>query len=313
MPLVSVVMPSYNHERFITQSIASVLGQEFDDLELIIVDDASTDNSRQIIQKYAVEDARVRVIFHETNCGISKTMNDGIAAAKGKFLGETASDDVWKKDKLSKQLAVLESNEDLIVFTEVEIIDESGQPVGLTWSEFNSGVSAKKTGDIFHDLLGRWEFFMDSNMLLKRANLGDIRYDESLKYANDYKLDLELAARYEFYFIPEPLVQYRSHASNTCGTRGFQGEANRVDCEEDIMVLEYALSQWRHRMSAKAKATAFTRLAFRYYQLGQNRKALMCFCQAFAYDPFRRSHLQHPRRFLKFTRGKLGLGTPERK
>jgi glycosyltransferase involved in cell wall biosynthesis len=312
MPLVSVVITSYNHEKFISDTIESVLGQDFEDLELIIVDDASTDSSRQIIQKYAMEDARVRVILHETNCGIAKTLNDGIAAAEGKFLAETASDDVWMKDKLSKQLAVLESDEDLVVFTEVEIIDESGRPVCPTWSEFHSGLSAKKTGDIFHDLLGRWAFFMDSNMLFKRANLGDIRYDESLKYANDYKLYLELAAKYTFYFIPEPLAQYRTHSSNTCGIRGFQGEANWVDREEDSIVLEYAMSKWHHQMSAKAKATTLIRLAQNYYKLGQNRKALMCFCLAFAYDPFRTSNLQHPRRFLQFTKDVLGFGTLER-
>jgi glycosyltransferase involved in cell wall biosynthesis len=312
MPLVSVVIPSYNHEKFVSQAIESVLGQDFDDLELIIVDDASTDTSRQIIQKYAVEDARVRVILHETNCGVAKTANDGIAVAKGKFLAVTASDDVWMKNKLSKQLAVLESDEDLIVWTEAEIIDEGGQPVGSTWGEFKSGSSAKQTGDFFHDLLGRWESLIPSTMLFKRANLGGIRYDESLKYANDYKLNLELAAKYAFYLIPEPLTQYRIHASNTCGIEGFQGEAKRANCQELIMVLEYALSQWNHQMSAKAKATALMWLAANYYELGQRRKALMCFCRAFAYDPFRRSNLQYPRRFLQFTRDALGLGTLER-
>ena len=287
MPLVSIVILSYNHEKFVSEAIESVLGQDFEDLELIIVDDASTDTSRQIIQKYVMEDARVRVILHETNCGIAKTMNDGVAAAKGKFLAEIASDDVWMKDKLSKQLAVLESDEDLIVCTEVEFIDESGQPVGSRYLEW-SGVSARQTGDIFHDLLGRWEFFMGSTIIYKRANLGDIRYDESLKYANDYKLYLELAAKYAFYFIPEPLTQYRTHSSNTCGIRGFQGEANRVHSEEDVMVLEYALSKWHHQMSAKAKATTLNRLAQRYYKLGQSGKALMCFCRASAYDPFRK-------------------------
>ena len=310
MPLVSVVIPSYNHEKFISETIESVLGQDFEDLELIIVDDASADTSRQIIQKYAMEDARVRVILHETNCGISKTMNDGIAAANGKFLTDIASDDVWMKDKLSKTLAVLESDEDLVVWTEAEIIDENGQLVGSTWSEFTNDVydvSAKKTGDTFHDHLGRWEQLIGS-MIFKRANLRGIRYDESLKYANDYKLSLDLAAKYTFYFMSEPLTQYRIHASNTCGGKEPQGEAGQVHCQEDIIVLEYALDKWHHRMSAKAKATAFTRLGFRYYQLGQSRKALMCFCRAFAYDPFRRSNLRHPRRFLKFTRDKLGLG-----
>src|SRR5665647_2754849 len=100
MPLVSVVMPSYNHEEFVSESIESVLGQDFDNLELIIVDDASTDSSRQIIQKYAEEDTRIRVILHEANRGIAKTLNDGTEAAKGKFIAIIASDDVWARDKL---------------------------------------------------------------------------------------------------------------------------------------------------------------------------------------------------------------------
>jgi hypothetical protein len=101
-------------------------------------------------------------------------------------------DIVWKEDKRSKQLTILESNEDLIVWTESEIIDESGQPVGLTWSEFWSGALANQTGDIFHAFLGRWESIIPSSLLYKRANLGGIRYDERLKYANDYKLNLDL-------------------------------------------------------------------------------------------------------------------------
>jgi glycosyltransferase involved in cell wall biosynthesis len=140
MPLVSVVMLSYNHDEFIAESIESVLGQDFDDFELIIVDDASTDSSRQIIQKYAVEDSRIRVILHEANCGIAKTVNDGIEAAKGKFMATTASDDVWMTDKLTKQLAVTASNENLIVWSEGEVIDLNGQPVGKSFSEFHENV-----------------------------------------------------------------------------------------------------------------------------------------------------------------------------
>ena len=289
MPLVSVVIPSYNHEKFVSQAIKSVLGQDFDDLELIIVDDASKDASRQIIQKYAEEDARVRVIFHETNCGIAKTMNDGNEIAQGKFLACTASDDVWMKDKLSKQLAVLESNENLIVWTEAEVIDESGQPVGSTRTElYGFGVSAKQSGNTFHDLLGGLLPLVGSTLLYKRANQGGIRYDESLKYLNDNKFYLDLAAKYKFCYIAEPLAQYRIHASNTWGLGRFQGEAKRVAAQESIMLLEYALSQWHDQMSAQVKATAFMKLGAYYYNLGQRRKTLMYFCRAFAYDPFRR-------------------------
>jgi glycosyltransferase involved in cell wall biosynthesis len=311
MPLVSVVIPSYNHEKFISQTIESVLGQDFDDLELIIVDDASTDASRHIIQKYAAEDARVRVILHETNCGIAKTMNDGIAIAQGKFLAQTASDDVWMKDKLSKQLAVLESNEDLIVWTEAQVIDEGGQSVGSSFSELARSVSKKKSGDIFEELLPQADYIFGSTLLYKRANLGTILYDERLIYANDWKFYLDLAAKYEFCYIQEPLAQYRRHAENT--SKGPENRKMRLADQDLILLREYLLSEYPHRMSAEAKATQLELLGYLYYVRGQKRKALMSFFRAFTYGPFRRSNLQYPRRFFQFTQNALRGGTLEPK
>jgi glycosyltransferase involved in cell wall biosynthesis len=314
MPLVSVVMPSYNHEEFIAESIESVLGQDFDGLELIIVDDASTDASRYIIKEYA-EDARVSIILHETNCGIAKTFNDGIAAAKGKFVAYIASDDVWMKDKLSKQLAVLESNEDLIVYAEAEVIDESGQPVGLTYGE-GAGVivSGKKSGDIFMEYLGGgFPAVNGSTLLHKRVNLCGILFDEHLKYLNDVKFFLDLAATYEFHYIAEPLSQYRIHASNTWGFKGPEGEQRLVGYQDEILIREHALRRYPHRMSAEVKATELERLGSLYHALGQNRKALMSFIRAFTSSPFRRSNLQYPRHFFQFTQNVLRREVLERK
>src|SRR5665647_3930572 len=106
VPLVSVCMQTWNSERFIAEAIESVLGQDFADIELIIVDDGSTDATRQIIERYAKQDPRIRAIFHERNLGMSKAWNDGIDAAKGKFIAHIDSDDVWVPNKLTKQLAV---------------------------------------------------------------------------------------------------------------------------------------------------------------------------------------------------------------
>ncbi|MGA7075707.1 MAG: glycosyltransferase, partial [Halobacteriota archaeon] len=190
MPVVSVVLPSYNHERFISEAIESVLRQDFDDLELIIVDDASTDSSVEIIQRYKADDPRISVLLHDHNLGIARTMNDGTGRACGEFLGMIASDDVWMKDKLSKQLGVLESNDDLIAWSEGEVIDARTQPVGKRFSELIGSVSEKKSGTIFPELLERTHIF-GSTLLYKRTNQGDIRWDERLKYAHDWKFELD--------------------------------------------------------------------------------------------------------------------------
>jgi len=86
MVLVSVIMGSYNHERYLSEAIESVLNQTFDDLELIVVDDYSTDKSREIIQGYEQQDMRVKTVFHDKNMGIARGINDGLKKAKGRYV-----------------------------------------------------------------------------------------------------------------------------------------------------------------------------------------------------------------------------------
>jgi len=135
LPLVSVVMTSYNHEKFISGAIESVLNQTFKDLELIVVDDNSWDRSRVIIEEFAKKDERIRKIFHQKNCGIAKTANDGLRNSNGKFIAFIASDDLWMKDKLEKQFKILERDEDLIVWCNSAIIDDDSEFTGEKSSE----------------------------------------------------------------------------------------------------------------------------------------------------------------------------------
>ena len=123
MPLVSVLMTSYNHERFIQEAIESVLAQTCSDLELIVVDDASKDGSREIIKELQRKDKRIKPVFHASNKGIARTINDGIENSSGKYLALIASDDLWREDKLEKQLEILEKNENRVVWCNAEIID----------------------------------------------------------------------------------------------------------------------------------------------------------------------------------------------
>jgi glycosyltransferase involved in cell wall biosynthesis len=299
MPLVSVVMPSYNHEKFLSEAIESVLGQDFDDLELIIVDDASADASKEIIQKYADEDARIRVILHEANCGISKTVNDSIEAAQGKFIASSASDDIWAKNKLTKQLAVTESNEDFVIWSEGEVIDDRSQPVGLSFSERHNTVLKKKSGDIFEDLL-LGNYIFGSSLFYKKRNLGDIRYDERLLYLNDYKFFLELARKYEFYYIAEPLAKYRIHEQNTLFGSGPEAAKRlRTAYEESIAVRQEALRHYDHEVSSATKAEICLRTGFDYKVLGENKAALLCFLRAIEYRPLSRATLRHTPFFLR--------------
>jgi glycosyltransferase involved in cell wall biosynthesis len=239
------------------------------------------------------------VILHQTNCGIAKTGNDGIAAAKGKFIATTASDDVWAKDKLTKQLAVTGSNENLIVWSEGEVIDGKGQSVGKSFSEFQGFVSKKKSGDLFQELV-KDNYIFGTTLLFKKTNLGNIRYDENLVYMNDHKFVLDLARKYEFYYIAEPLAKYRVHGRNVLLGSGSEAIKRRqIADRETASILEESIRQYGYEIAPATKANMYASLSRIYYHRGENKKSLRFLLQAVRCDPL------YPRFFLKRTLSNL--------
>lgn len=214
MPTVSAVLSSYNYGAYISQAIESVLAQSFDDLELIIVDDASVDDSRQIIERYARADSRIRTKYHSENLGVSKTINDGWSMARGKFIANISADDMWMKDKLESQVKVLEKDEDLVVWSEGEIIDGKGAPTGELFTHIHGAAQRKKSGGILAELL-KGNFILASSRIFKRQNLQGRNYNESLKHLGDYQFAVDMAKDYDYYFFERPLAKYRIHGKNT--------------------------------------------------------------------------------------------------
>lgn len=214
MPLITVSMTSYNHAKYLPEAIESVLNQTFRDFELIIIDDASQDQSRSLIDTYAQKDDRIRAIFHDKNQGIAFTANQGMAAAKGKYITFIDSDDVWMPEKLQSQLDILTRDENLVVWSEGLIIDEAGAPTGETFTQINHSSEREKSGNIFEDLL-QGNHILGSSMIFKRENLKGIHFDDRFRYLNDYQFYVDLAHLYKFWFIQEPLVYYRVHSTST--------------------------------------------------------------------------------------------------
>ncbi|AIY90175.1 glycosyltransferase [Geoglobus acetivorans] len=277
-PTVSIIMPSYNHGRFIHEAIKSVLNQTFDDLELIIIDDGSTDNSRDIIQRFAELDSRVIPLFHEKNMGIARTVNDGLDAAKGEFVAFTQSDDVWISNKLETQLEILARDEDLVVWSEGEIVDAEGNSTGQTFTEMHNATNRKKSGYIFYELL-KGNFVYGSSRILKRKNIGKLRFDESLRYLNDYKFEVELAFRYDYYFIKRPLAKYRIHGKNTilADKPGWLLDTIRVN--------RYFLDHYGSRISRELRTLLYYKIAAAYGQLGNKKVATQYLYKIFSTCP----------------------------
>ncbi len=244
MPLVSVIMSSYNYIRYVSKAIESVLDQTFTDFELIVLDDGSVDGSREVIRRYARQDPRVKPVFHETNIGIGKTYNEGIEMAGGKFIAFLDSDDMWARDKLEKQIDILKRDEDLVVWTDADIINRDDRPVGMRFTGFHRATGRKKSGDVFDEIV-KGNFVLGSSMIFKKDNLNGLRFNTNIRYFPDFAFFLDLAAHNNFHFIDECLTKYRIHGGNTTITKK---EAGNIEL---LNIYEYILNTYRARLDRK--------------------------------------------------------------
>ncbi len=130
-PLVSIITPLYNCEKYIEETILSVINQTYKNWEMIIVDDCSKDNGTEIVEKYQRKDNRIKLFKNEINLGGAGTRNKCIEKAKGKYIAFLDSDDLWKKEKLEKQISFMEKNNYLFSYTKYERINEEGEKLNL--------------------------------------------------------------------------------------------------------------------------------------------------------------------------------------
>ena len=265
MVLVSVIMPLYNHEKFVSEAIDSVLNQDFKDFELIIIDDGSKDRSRDIIKKYREKDNRIKLIFHEENKGIAKTTNDGIDAAKGKFIALIDSDDVWLENKLNKQLKILEKDENLMVWTEGHVINENSDLVDVTFTKMHYATNRKKSGNIFNDLLIN-NLIFKSSLIFKKKKIDKIKFNERLKILDDYQFEISLARKYKYYFIKEPLVKYRRHGTNITLER-------KTLTRDKIILQSFLLKIYDKDIRKSIKWYLNLEIINEYFKIGEIRKS----------------------------------------
>lgn len=128
-PTLTIIMAAYNAEKTIKTAIESVLAQTYTDWELIVVNDSSKDKTQTIVSEIAARDSRIRLINNETNSGVSITRKKGVEAAKGTWIAVLDSDDMWKPDKLEKQMRLANDKSAELVFTGSGFIDNEGSPI----------------------------------------------------------------------------------------------------------------------------------------------------------------------------------------
>lgn len=283
MVLVTVLMGSYNHEKYISEAIESVLNQTFPDLELIIVDDGSSDSSRDIIRKYQEQDSRVKPIFHSQNMGIARSANDGLKEAKGKYLTFIGSDDVWLSFKLEKQIDFIKDHEDKIVWSEGQIINGEGTPTGQVMTQLLFSPK-KKDGNLFQELLQE-DFIFGQSTLLKTEYAQETAFNENFRYVNDHLFFVALSRKHEFVFIPEPLAKYRLHGRNTTLNN------EKTWFKERIILRSNFLERYSAEISAQSMADIYYKIGHAYSGLDEKELAKKFYLKAIRVDPFRANSL----------------------
>lgn len=203
LPLVSVVIPTYNRIKTLPVSISSVLNQTYRNLEVLIIDDGSDDGTEEYIK--SIHDSRVKYRKSETNMGPSAARNIGARLARGEFLAFQDSDDEWRSDKLEKQMEfMLDNNNISLVYCEFGMYQE-GKLVGFWPSREIS--SLKKTDDIFSYLLVL-PLISTQTMVLKRKEfMEEGGFNENLKAYEDFEFSLRFSRKHRIGFVGEDLVR----------------------------------------------------------------------------------------------------------
>lgn len=210
-PLVSVVIPVYNGAEFVSETIASVLNQTYQNMEIIIIDDASADNSREVINSF--HDTRIRTIFLEKNNNICYTGNLGFQLARGKYVAVIGHDDVWASTKLEKQVAFMEEHPSYSVcFTWVDIIDENGTLINDEESElYHIFCTYNRPAEqwIRKLFFGSNSFCAPSSCIRKECLEKAGGYKYGLVQLQDYELWMRLLCQGPAFIFYEKLTLYR--------------------------------------------------------------------------------------------------------
>lgn len=305
---VSIIVPTYNAELFLKETIASVLAQTYQNFELLIIDDGSTDNSKALVDSFA--DERIQYFYQENHGGPSKARNYGLSVAKGKYIFIFDSDDLMRVDKIELSVAALEAHKTAdILFTKFSMVDEKNRIVRddylkdyLTLSQLiGSDLLDEKTYFIesarLHEAVIKTNFIGTSSVALRASSIGKLDiFDEELKNADDRLFWIAFTKSHNGILVNKVLHDYRS-VNNGITARSMLSKgpnkivalekAKRVCSEKMIRYLDSEISEHYLGMSRECKNQKAKELQ-RHYSLKSmsyrmNYKAFKLYVSSFTY------------------------------
>lgn len=273
MPEVSVVIPTYNSAQYVVEAVESVLAQTYQDFEILVIDDGSTDETEQVMRSYP---APVRYI-RQQNGGVARARNRGIQESRGRYVAFLDADDTWLLCKLERQLEALQQQPQYrACYAAFTVVDATLNPLGISRS--------RRQASALEDLLLRGNVLATPSTVICERSLFDLvgGFDPALSQCADWDMWVRLAAQTEFLYLDEPFVTYRQHGTNM--------SRNAPLLESDslqVLTKGFAMPGLSAHLLARRQAALarnYMVLAGTYFQARHYRDFLRCAARAVMMD-----------------------------
>lgn len=265
MPKVSVIIPVYNAERFIKETVESILAQTYQDFEIVVINDGSTDKSAEIIRSF--DDKRI-IYSYQKNQGLSIARNEAILKSNGEYIALLDQDDLWLPEKIEKQISLLDSSPEIgLVCSDCYVIDSQGKIMDKVFNQCKHS-KGMVLPQLFLD-----NFISCPTAVIRKLALNKVGlFDPDFSIAADYDLWLRIAQFFDIEYTDIPLAKYRIHANNmSCNiTLGYK---------EKIEVIEKCLKRCP-AIKDVLKTKVARRLAKSHYSLGRTYQLQRQFSQS---------------------------------
>lgn len=281
LPWVSALVPVYNGERFLAQALDSALAQTLDNIEIVVVDDGSTDASAAIADRYALQHPRRVRVVHQANQGLPLARNAAIAIARGRYLALLDADDIWLPDHLATCVDVLERNPAVgLVHADAEDIDADGKPFALD----DHARWGRESRDPYKAILLRRQHVVCPTAVFRRSvveNVGTFDPIFNRLGCEDRDLWLRIAEVSDLVYIEGLQAQYRIHGAN------MSANSERMWRARKLLVDKYAVRPRGHQLHRQALAAIDADLGHELAMAPEPRPALAAFARALRRDPLR--------------------------
>jgi glycosyltransferase involved in cell wall biosynthesis len=264
-PKVSVLIPSYNQENVIEQTVMSALTQNYDNLEVVVSDDASVDGTPQILREIQEKyPERLKIFLHQTNLGVTKNHTRGLLECDGDFIAFQDGDDLFLPGKIQKQVEFMLKYPDCTIsFHDVDVFDsETGETLYLWSQRFG-----RREGGIY-ELVRYGNYLSSVSVMVRRIHLPEYGYDDRIRIGSDWLLWLETLSKGKgkIYYLDEILARYRRHAGNLTNVSSWKYEDQLITLaliETKYPSLLFAARMRRSEIQFMVGMSAFSQKRFR--------------------------------------------------